>query len=177
MAHLWIKNDSGQWAVLLLEADAFDLSTNPPRPLDGRVAGEHLASSTVLINAGADGRDVWALIAGLTSDVRVNGQPVSIGIRVVKDRDEIRVRPVGALYFSTERLARVEAFARFGQALYCPRCKQLLAENTAAVRCPQCNVWHHQTEELPCWTYSETCALCSQPTDLNSTFQWSPEDL
>ena len=98
-------------------------------------------------------------------------------MRVVSDRDEIRIAGKRSLYFSTESLARVEEFSSTGQTLFCPRCKQEIELGSGAVKCPSCGVWHHQTDELNCWSYSEVCALCTQSTDLDAWFQWTPEDL
>lgn len=177
MAHLWVTTDANQWAVLPLEDEAFTLSTSPPmpvrRPLD---EGEVLSGVALVRTRGADAI-TWVLIAGTGSGVSVNGLPLATGIRVVSDRDEIRVPGVSNVYFSTESLARVEAFPGSDQTLFCPRCKQEIEQWAAAVKCPACGVWHHQTEELNCWTYSEVCALCAHATGLSAGFQWTPEGL
>jgi hypothetical protein len=175
MAHLWVKDDSAEWAVLALDGQAFTLGTSPPRPLAEAIGQDRLASSVVLMRAGGAGGSAWVLVAGSARDVRVNGAALSLGIRVMKDRDEIRIRGTGTLFFSTESLARVEPFKADGHRLYCPRCKQQIEEGTSAVRCPGCAVWYHQDESLPCWTYSEVCALCPQQTSLDAGYRWTPE--
>lgn len=177
MAHLWLKNESEQWAVLPLEADAFLMTTNPPRPMSSARATDESVSKVVLLCDRREGKDSWVLISNQERDVRVNGVSLTLGVRVLRDRDEIFVEGVGHLYFSTESLARVEFFAGVRQALYCPRCKQEVKGETEAVKCPQCGVWYHQSEELPCWAYSETCALCPQLTDLDAGYRWTPEGL
>jgi hypothetical protein len=178
MAHLWVTTEAQQWAVLPLEDDAFTLATNPPQPVVRHPMGDGEALSNVLLvrTRGAEGI-TWVLIAGAGSGVSVNGVPLATGMRVVSDRDEIRIPGVSNLYFSTESLARVEEFSGSDQTLFCPRCKQEIEKGAAAVRCPACGVWHHQTDELNCWTYSEVCALCAHPTDLNAGFRWTPEEL
>ncbi|HLF84581.1 MAG TPA: hypothetical protein VI837_10435 [Blastocatellia bacterium] len=177
MAHLWVTTEANQWAVLPLEDEAFMLTTNPPkpvrRPLD---QGEVLSNVLLARTRGADAV-TWVLIAGAGSGVSVNGLPLATGMRVVSDRDEIRIPGVSKLYFSTESLARVEEFSGSDQTLFCPRCKQEIEKGAAAVKCPACAVWHHQTEDLSCWTYAEVCALCAHATDLNAGFQWTPEEL
>lgn len=177
MAHLWLKNESEQWAVLPLEANAFLLTTNPPRPLPCTSDTDESVSRIVLLRDRREGKDSWVLISGVERDVRINGMSLALGVRVVSDKDEIFVEGVGSLYFSTESLAHVESFKGALQMLYCPRCKQEVKAETPAVKCPQCGVWYHQSEELPCWAYAETCALCPQLTDLDAGYRWTPEGL
>lgn len=177
MAHLWLKNNSEEWAVLPLEADAFVLTTNPPQPLRNAHAIDERASTVLLLCDRRAGGGSWVLLAGRERDVRVNGAALTLGVRVVSDRDEIFVAGTGTLYFSIESLARVETFPGAEQRLYCPRCKQEVKKDSQAVKCPQCLVWHHQSEELPCWSYAETCALCPQPTGMDAGYRWTPEGI
>ena len=176
MAHLWVKNETEQWAVLPLEETAFALTGNPPHPF-GSLPGENNAAANVVLLRTSGAESIWVLIACSGTGVSVNGMPLATGIRVAADRDEIRVPGAGSFYFSTETLARVEGFPASEQALFCPRCKQEIENDARAVKCPGCGVWHHQTDELNCWTYSDVCALCAQPTDLTAGFQWTPEEL
>lgn len=180
MAHLWVRDEAEQWAVMPLEQAAFTLTSCPPRPISGPSGGlsggRGLVASVLLLRSGE--RDcTWILIASVGAEVSVNGMPLAAGIRVLADRDEIRVPSAGSYYFSTESLARVEEFPASEQTLFCPRCKQEIDKGTAAVRCPGCGVWHHQTEELNCWTYSDVCALCAHATEMNGGFRWTPEEL
>ena len=177
MAHLWITTEEQQWAVLPLEDEAFTLTTKPPQPVRHPLAeGEALTNVLLVRTRGAEGL-TWVLIAGAASGVSVNGLHLATGIRVVSDRDEIHLPGASKVYFSTESLARVEEFSGSDQILFCPRCKQEIETGAMAVKCPGCGVCHHQTEELNCWSYSEVCALCAHPTDLNAGFQWTPEGL
>jgi hypothetical protein len=176
MAHLWVTTEANQWAVLPLEGDAFSLTTHPPQPRR-RVDDGQILSSVLLLRTGGVDAPSWVLVAGVRAGVSVNGLPLATGMRVVSDRDEIRVPGVSNVYFSTECLARVEVFAGRGQTLFCPRCKQEIEMGSPAVKCPACGVWHHQTDELKCWTYADVCALCAQSTDLDAGFRWTPEDL
>ena len=45
----------------------------------------------------------------------------------------------------------------------------------SAVRCPQCGIWYHQHDQLPCWTYAPACGFCPQSTALDAGFAWTPE--
>ncbi len=77
-----------------------------------------------------------------------------------------------------ERLARVEPFPGIGKTAICPRCQLKLEKEMLSVKCPNCSVWYHQTEDMPCWTYSEHCAICQQQeTTLDAGYQWTPEDM
>jgi hypothetical protein len=122
------------------------------------------------------------LLAAEGAPVRVNGLPLLVGVRVLQDRDEIRVGRADSLFFSTESAARVESFSGTGASVMCPRCKQAIAEASEVVRCPGCGVVHHQAKDLPCWSGYEaepfaTCAMCDQPAALDSGFRWTPEEL
>jgi hypothetical protein len=165
MAHLWLREAAGEWAALPL-LGAVDLGARPPRAA--------VDATEILLRPLAGSRG-WALVARAGARLRVNGEPLLGDLRVLADRDQIRVGGE-TLYFTTEDPARVEPFAGAERPLSCPRCRQALAPGTAAVRCPACGVWHHQSEELPCWTYAATCALCPRATDLQAGLQWSPEE-
>jgi hypothetical protein len=177
MAHLWLKDDSDGWAVLSLDKQAYTLATNPPRPVAPHLAAEVAASRVLLLRAQLVEGASWVLLAKEDGDVFINGSRLSLGIRVIADRDEIRVRDLATIYFSTESLPAVAQFPGAEKALFCPRCRMKIEEGRLAVRCPSCGVWHHQTDDLPCWTYAEVCALCPQPTDLDAGFRWTPEEL
>ena len=121
----------------------------------------------------------WLLLAPARSQVRVNDTLLESGIRALVDRDAIRVPDVGAMYYSTERLARVEPFVGPEQ-VFCARCRLAISAGDPSVTCPRCGVVQHEQgpEGRNCFTYAETCALCDQPTDLESAgYQWTPEGL
>jgi hypothetical protein len=144
MAHLWIRGEGG-WRA-------------PAR----------------LIRVDAGAAKIWALIAPNDAGVRVNSRPVSAGLRVLADKDEIRVGGE-VRYFSTETLAAVEPFPAADRPVYCGRCRQVIEAGSAAVCCPGCNIWYHQRAKLPCFTYAEKCTFCDHATSLNSGFVWIPE--
>lgn len=169
MPHLWLQQDT-EWTVLPLEVTPLPLARLP-------TAGAESCPEAILLRSGAEGRAEWHLVARPASGIAVNGLPLLAGVRTLLDRDELRVPGLGALFFSTERLALVEPLPLTGHAVSCPRCRQPIAPESPAVRCPGCEVWHHGSTELPCWTYAPTCALCQQSTALDAGFRWTPEEL
>jgi hypothetical protein len=176
MAHLWFRGDEDIWTVMPLDGHAVDVSVYPPRVL---AEGFRLGADTLaaVVRAEAGDSPVWALVVAGEGDVRVNGFAPVAGLRVLQNRDEIRAAWSGALFFSTETLARVEEFAAAERAIFCGRCRQPMQNTQMAVRCPQCGIWYHQIPEkdLPCWTYAPSCAFCPQPTSLDAAFDWIPE--
>ncbi len=178
MAHLWIeepasRESSGRepagWCIVPLSGGAFSLDRIPPAAPRG----------ATLVPAGHPGRTEWHLLAGEASGIRVNGFEMAGGIRTLMDHDEIRVPGAGTVFFSTERLAAVEPFppTESGQAVSCPRCRQIIPAGEAAVQCPSCGIWHHGTEALPCWSYAPGCAMCGHPTPMDTGYRWTPEAL
>ncbi|HEY7545043.1 MAG TPA: hypothetical protein VID27_09185 [Blastocatellia bacterium] len=174
MAHLWLSVEE-QRAVFPLESGAFSLSSYPPRPVFAPQDEGALGGVTLLKVENPDG-DLWVVVAAADQTVHVNEFPLALGIRVLADRDRVWVSNVGTFYFSTETLARVEAFPGAEQKIFCPRCKLEIEEGCQSVKCPQCSRWHHQSNEMGCWTYTKHCALCPQPTDLNTGYRWMPEE-
>lgn len=167
MAQLWIE-EANAWAVVPLSGTRVALAGLP---------GARPDLPAVLIRAGTDERADWHLLATPSSRIAVNGLPLLDGMRTLSDKDEIRIPAAGALFFSTERLAQVEPLPVAGHEVSCPRCRQPIAPESPAVRCPGCEVWHHGSAELPCWSYAATCALCQQPTAADAGFKWTPEEL
>jgi hypothetical protein len=161
MAHLWIREPAGPsspdgWSAMPLADDALAIRL------------------TMLVHRAGAEPDVWVLIG--SAAVHVNGTSLDTGIRVLRDRDELRVDG-HRTFFSTELLPEVVSFPGGGRPTFCPRCKLEIASLSPAVCCPQCSVWHHQAEELPCWTYGEHCTMCDQPSALDAGFRWTPEGL
>jgi len=62
----------------------------------------------------------WVLIAGAGSGVSVNGLPLATGLRIVSDRDEIRISGVSNLYFSTGKPRSSRGVFRFRSNLVLP---------------------------------------------------------
>jgi hypothetical protein len=122
----------------------------------------------------------WALVVPSGLTVFRTGSLVALHLAVLADRDELLVvdEATGAkqrFFFSTEAAPLIEPAP---VALTCPRCKDPLISGAPAVCCPTCRAWHHQTDERPCWTYSDFCAACpAQRTALDGRLSWTPEEL
>ncbi len=175
MAHLWFRDKNDEhWSAITMGARALNICVCPPHapPMAFRL-GEN--ADALVVRAVAGGAPVWVLLAMANSEVRVNGFAPVAGMRVLQDRDEIRTGVGGTLFFSMEALASVEEFVGGEQAIYCGRCRQRLEQGHLAVRCPRCGIWYHQAD-LPCWTYSPTCAFCPQSTPLDTGYSWVPEE-
>ena len=177
--HLW-SHDGQDWSVLLLDSKPVRLSTGCPEVLED-LSESHAAEMGpvgILVVPCPSGR--WALLAGTETHVRVSGLRVP-GIRVLEDRDEIRVcNTGGSLYFSAERLAVVEPYGGPDKAL-CPRCQEPLHSGAMVVRCPNCGIRHHEyanaEENRKCWTYDVGCAQCGRSTRLDTNYEWQPEEV
>jgi hypothetical protein len=175
MAHLWLMYPRTHEPVPLLDSP-LDIDAAPPAPASPAAGGEADASRTLLVKTDATG-DAWCLVAGAGAEAFVNGQRVVAGIRFLRDRDEIRLPLSGRwYYYGTERLAQVMPFP-LSQGAACPRCRQPVLPAAAAVQCPGCGLWHHESAELPCWSYADTCAMCSHSTQLDAGYRWTPEAL
>lgn len=120
--------------------------------------------------------DAFALLARPAHAARVNGVPLQNGMRVLRDRDCIQLGDRSPIYFSREELPTVEPLPESDQALFCPRCKASIETDSPAVRCVSCGSWYHQTDEFPCWTYSESC-VCGHATAFDGNYSWTPDEL
>lgn len=182
MAHLWVEETVGDWAVVPLHSPRVDLDALSRTARDRQrnaapVPAAPSLSGAALLNTGSPGHGAWHLVAPPHVELWINGMPMLAGLHVMADRDEIRFDARDTFFFSTEALARVSPMPITDKAVMCPRCRQRIEPHTLAVCCPPCGLWHHQSDELPCWTYAPTCALCPQPTPLDAGFRWTPTEL
>jgi hypothetical protein len=182
MALIWSSDENVNWSPFPLKAREYQLSIAGIKMIGNK--GANKKSHGLLLAWGESGEEEWVLIADLGARIRVNAVPLIVGIRVLRNRDEIlcqdQATGLRRYFFSTERLVQIEPFPALDGANRCPRCKQPINKGDMAVRCPnpQCRVWHHQKEDLPCWSYSPTCAMqCGWPTDLSAKYHWNPEEL
>ena len=179
---LWIINSRSPgsgWASYPLETGLVQLTPDGPVPLPipigwGGMAGPLLVESRV----GQD-TEQWLLLSTPGNRVSVNGSPVSIGARLLRDRDAISLGNGKMFFFSAERIAQVEPYPGKDDHTCCVRCKLPLEPAAPVVRCPapDCGFFHHQSKDRPCWTYAEGCANCGHPTSFEAGYQWSPAEL
>ena len=176
MAHLWVDMDSA-WALAELDGAAFVLTDEPARPVRRRREAASGQRGALLLRGDGGAERPWVLMTGADGPrTHVNGAPLELGVRVLRDRDCLRVGDV-RMFFSTETAARLEAYPEGAPEVACARCRRAIRPGDAAVRCPGCGLWHHESEESPCWTYDVRCAGCEQPTALGSGWRWTPEDV
>jgi hypothetical protein len=167
MPNLWIP-EQNEWTPRALSGDACQLPGPPPTP-----------SGAVLRRAGTGTPDSgWHLLAPPTLAVCVNGEPLALGIRALRHRDEIRVRGATPVFFSTEQLVAVEPFSG-SPAGKCQRCSQTIAPGSPAIRCGSCNTWYHQTEARHCFSYGQNpiCVVCGADATVSTEFNWVPEEI
>ncbi|MFQ5669250.1 MAG: hypothetical protein ACE5HD_01875 [Acidobacteriota bacterium] len=182
MAHLWVQGEGEGWTVLPLVPPAFRLAGRPPRPCNphgrtGRRRKPIPGALVVSCGKSRGGPDAWMVLAGREEGVHINGLPLLLGIRQLRDRDAIQAPGAGTVFFSTESLARIQPAPHDDLAGQCPRCRSAVEAGTLSVDCPACKVRYHQTEDLQCWTYAERCVFCDQATSLDAGYRWTPEGM
>lgn len=171
----WILSSSdGDWTATRLDSPVIDLLGEAPLAADASARAGGGGPLLMRTAAAGTARDRWVLVAAARDRVRVNGLPVTDGIRVLDDRDEIVIRD-RRMFLSMERIAGVEPFPGIGRVADCARCGKVLLVGQPAVRCPGCGVWHHEAEPLRCWTHAATCRHCSTPTALGGGLRWLPD--
>jgi hypothetical protein len=171
VAVIWIHSpQEHRWLPVALIGNTVALSGDPEQPIASTEVG---APALVMPLPGGAER---ILLSPNGANVRVNGDPVLLGVRVLRDRDAICIGSADPVFFSTESVPRVAPFDG-DRAMPCARCHTPIVNGAPAVCCPRCRKWHHAGDEVPCWNYAEKCAGCDQPTALDGGYQWSPEGL
>jgi len=177
MSHLWLRDAEQKRVAHSICATSYDLRALLLPEGSGSSAGpleSGLAARMVSFRVGNAER--WVVVAGLDSQTRVNGIPLSaIGARVLADRDELSLAGVGSIFYSAEKLAEVVEFPGADRPVVCGRCRQPIKPGSPAVQCPSCGIWYDQSIEFPCWVYAE-CSFCGMSTALDAGFSWVPED-
>lgn len=176
MANLWNKLNDDPWTPVELRSAAV-LRDGAVQFVDNARAQRD--ALLIYPHAGENRVASWALLAQAEARVRINDTSLETGIRVLADRDAIRIAEMHPVYYSTESLAAVETYAD-EEPVYCARCRTLINKGDAAVRCNKCGVWHHEdpASGRNCWTYSSKCTSCDQSTDLDAAgYSWTPEVL
>ncbi len=180
MPHILIRSEQHTWLVAPFEAASFHLSNEAFRPDMGAPSRPGLLQKPVILRCYACASERWALVVPRGADIRVNGEPVLTQIRVLRHRDSLYVPEIGTVYFSTERLARVEKFTGDSNSQFCGRCKKPFERGQDIVRCPNptCGMLHHKHADPDrcCWQYMPQCSGCDQPTALDAGLQWIPEE-
>ena len=177
MAHIWLQNANHEWTAIPFSDDECRLESLFNETIEKVSASDGAPPDVRFLRTEIDNQENWAVVTGYESGVTINGIPLSLGIRVFRDRDEIRWSREGIGFFSSEEPASVVDFPQGDRKVFCPRCKQEIVPATPAVRCPNCKIWYHQSEELPCYTYAENCATCPRTTSLDGGYEWMPEDM
>lgn len=95
------------------------------------------------------------------SRVRVNGQTIHLGVRVLDSGDLIQsdcdVSPFTPAVSATRA-------PHTGDAITCARCTMPIEPGVTAARCA-CGALHHDAADWRCWSDFSTCALCSAPVE------------
>ncbi|MHC5109540.1 MAG: hypothetical protein ACYTHJ_06640 [Planctomycetota bacterium] len=121
----------------------------------------------------------WTLIT--SQGGQINGFPLPrFGVRVLQDRDEIRV--VGArFYFSTEQRSAPFIFEGAGHGCRCPRCKASLQRGDHVMACAGCGWLYHQSPQYPCYTGFEgedmNCINCAMAARIDEQFRFTPDGI
>jgi hypothetical protein len=177
MSHMWISNDSDGWSAHELENAVYTLRPTASTLTRHELGSRPPSDGVLLLScASSAAGDTFALLARPDHSARVNGVPLHNGLRVLRDRDSIQLADRPPFYFSAERLPIVEPLPESDEPRFCPRCKAVIETGSPAVRCVSCGSWYHETQEFPCWTYSEGC-VCGHPTALDGDYEWSPHEL
>lgn len=159
MSRLWVKGQQGDWrshavpAGQLLAGDGVGL---PGVGLLGLRQG-----AALFVRAG-----VW---------VRVNGEAVLGGMRLLEHQDEV-LTEAGRWYFSAQSAPVITTFSlpTGGRVPTCPVCRGPVREGEPAVQCPGCGRWAHQAEARACWAYAPACRFCNHPTSFADEATWRP---
>jgi hypothetical protein len=115
----------------------------------------------------------YVLLAPPGGGVRVNGQRLVRGIRVLEHRDEVMDADGAVAYFSTEEPPEPVRYS--GPAAKCGRCRASIALDSLAIKCA-CGVWYHHGDPS-CFEYGDDprCVACRRAARLDGSGLWSPE--
>ena len=103
MAHLWVQDDTtGDWNICRLEEPACQFSVDGVLEIPGSEVTEPDSQVVLLAGQRNDGVEQWVLVAGSSSALRLNGEALILGVRVLRDRDELLVNdPVTRIPLAT----------------------------------------------------------------------------
>jgi hypothetical protein len=163
MPHLWIESDDGDWHLVPLAADAHRLATG------AAVESTAAAGDEALVHAFAG---LWVLTG--PESVRINGDALYGGVRVLRHADELRAG-LRRVFYAEDEAPRVAPFPGADPPPRCPRCTRPIEAGAPAVQC-RCGLWMHQSDEWPCFSHAP-CPQCAEPTAIDDAVVWSPEGL
>jgi hypothetical protein len=161
MSCVWQEQRPGVWTAVTV--------------LPGRtLAGEDLGVPGIGVMGLRSGGAALLVRPGIR--VRVNGELVLGGLRVLEHKDEVLAGWV-RLCFSGETAPILVSFAPADKqrTAVCPICRGPIREGMQAVQCPGCGRWFHQLDAKPCWTYAPTCRFCNHPTSFAAEAGWRPD--
>lgn len=179
MMKIWRQDEADGWEPATLAGDLFRIRRRNSAGADLQPCAAVAPGPSAYLLRPADAG--WCLLAPADLPVRINGLPLDAGLRVLADRDEILLpatagQPAVRLFFSAEEMASVEPLDTATTGV-CPRCSGPIEVGTPAVRCPHCHVWHHQSQEWPCWSYSSRCGACQRAAAPLEAACWNPAEL
>ncbi len=176
MPYLWSLNRDLDWIPRQLAED-------PGNPVENMVVAD------LDIVKPRDGRfnEKYVLLWSPQHTVRLNGLQLTSGIRILADRDEIRVNNDPPVFFSSEQLVTDEVYEasdtgdKGGPAsdALCPRCEKPLIEGKPVVRCPGCSLAYHYSssdKNRDCWGFASKCS-CGHSTEMGNGFRWTPHEV
>lgn len=149
--------------------------------------GGGLGLSGVMLFRFGQGVDAGVALATRTGvRVRLNGETLPGGLRVLQHKDEILLGNSRLVYSAETRPAIVTFRVEPGSRLpTCPICRGAVRGGDQAVRCPgmNCARWFHEiagsekdgVKPKRCWSYNAKCSLCGHPTTLDGGDVWRPE--
>ena len=160
MSCLWIETAPGQWVSRVRVAG---------RPTNGEDLGVPGIALLALPRRGA------VLLARPGVWVRVNGEPVLGGMRLLEHKDEVLAGEARCV-FSQQSVPVVVAFspAEGARPPTCPVCRGVVGPSLS-VQCPGCGRWFHQEGARACWTYAAACRFCNHPTAFDDEAAWRPD--
>jgi hypothetical protein len=160
MSCIWIEAQGG-WTARTVPVG---------KPLTGEDLGVPGIALLVLPRQGAvllTRPEVW---------VRVNGEPVLGGMRIIEHKDEVLAGDI-RFVFSQQGVPVVVGYTPVagGRLPTCPVCRGVVREASASVQCPGCGRWFHQEGAKTCWSYAPTCRFCNHPTSFDDESAWRPD--
>jgi hypothetical protein len=177
---LWVKQEA-DWAIISLDFESYAFDGQSAEIVQVIKNTKDVKERVVLRVVEGGGFDAgWALFSPPGERIRINGDPLHTGLRLLRDRDEILVAGRSRIFFSSETLPRVEPFPGADGSVKCARCKSDIKPGDQAVRCPSCAIWYHESPDsgFNCWTYQNSPCMCGQTTDLeNPAYRWTPDGL